>query len=152
MKILVERIAGDDESTISTVWIDGRFECFGLEDQYRAQKVKGDTRIPAGTYRAGLRNVGGMTQHYAEKFPDMHRGMLHLLDVPGFTYVYFHIGNTDDDTAGCILVGTGAVARRGDMSVIASTDAYRRFYPKVVEAAAQGRLTVEVVDRDRDGN
>ena len=31
--------------------------------------------------------------------------MLHVLDVPGFEYILIHCGNTDEHTAGCLLVG-----------------------------------------------
>ena len=55
MEILVDRFVSDDDSTISRVNVDGQFVCFGLEDEYRADKVPGETRIPAGTYRVTLR-------------------------------------------------------------------------------------------------
>ena len=58
MKITVERFTSDAETTLSTVFVDGKFACFGLEDEYRTEKVAGETRIPAGTYKVGLRNVG----------------------------------------------------------------------------------------------
>ena len=31
--------------------------------------------------------------------------MLELQDVPNFKYILIHAGNTDEQTAGCILVG-----------------------------------------------
>lgn len=150
MKITVERFASDGEATLSLIRVDGRFQCFGLEDEHREVKVAGETRIPAGAYRVELRDEGGMTKGYRERFPDIHRGMLWLRQVPGFEWVYFHVGNTDDHTAGCILVGAGATWRPGHrMTVPYSTDAYRALYATVADAAAAGALEVEVVDRDR---
>jgi hypothetical protein len=32
-------------------------------------------------------------------------GMLHLQDVPNFTYILIHAGNTDEHTSGCLIVG-----------------------------------------------
>jgi len=149
VKLALERIATDGASTIGILFLDGVFQCFALEDQYRAVKVAGETRIPAGTYRIGLRNEGGLAQKYASRFPDIHRGMLWLRDVPGFRWVYLHVGNRDDDTLGCILVGDAATATAGDMMVGASRAAYRRFYPVVVDAAEAGALEITIADRDR---
>ena len=35
----------------------------------------------------------------------MHKGMLWVRDVPGFEYILIHTGNTDEHTAGCLIVG-----------------------------------------------
>ena len=149
MKITVERFTSNADATLSTIWVDGAFECFGLEDAYHALKIPGQTRIPAGTYRVTLRDEGGMTRKYANRFPRIHRGMLWLRDVPGFDWVYFHVGNRHEDTEGCILVADGADARPGNMHVPYSTGAYERLYAAVAEAADQDRLTAEIIDRDR---
>ncbi len=109
MKISVERIFSDDDATISTLWVDGRFICFGLEDEYREDKIPGETRIPAGEYKITLRTVGGFHTRYGRKFPEFHKGMLWIRGVPNFEYILIHIGNTDEHTAGCLLVGEGAI-------------------------------------------
>lgn len=149
MLITVNRIISDDDTTVSTVAVDGRFICFGLEDEFREEKLVSETRIPAGRYKVGVRETGGFHTRYKKKFPDTHRGMLHVLDVPGFEFILIHIGNTDADTAGCLLVGTGAVARPGDMSIQSSTEAYRRLYPMVIGSAQAGELEIEYLDSDR---
>jgi len=151
MEISVERITSDDDTTISTIYVDGAFVCFGLEDEYRETKTAGETRIPAGEYPVRLRDVGGFHARYGRKFSDFHRGMLHLQDVPGFEYILIHVGNTAVDTAGCLLVGTGAMTHGGDMSIQASVAAYKRLYMLVVDAAAAGDLTINIMDRDRIG-
>ena len=75
--------------------------------------------------------------------------MLWLMDVPGFEYILIHCGNTDDDTAGCILVGDGVhenVTTRGYLS--ASVSAYTRLYPQIAAAIERGeRVTIKVEDR-----
>ena len=58
--------------------------------------------------------------------------MLHLIDVPNFKYILIHIGNDDEDTAGCILVGTTADKDKGFIG--ASTGAYKDLYPQVADA------------------
>ena len=75
--------------------------------------------------------------------------MLHVQDVPGFEYILIHVGNTDENTAGCLLVGTGARAAEGDMSIQSSRVAYKKLYSKVIEAAKQENLEIEYFDRDR---
>ena len=64
MVILVDRFTSDDDSTISRVMVDGNFICFGLEDEYREEKVSKQTRIPAGTYRVTLRTAGSHHSRY----------------------------------------------------------------------------------------
>lgn len=82
-----------------------KFLAYTLEDEYREQKEFGETRIPDGTYQLGLRTIGGYNQKYSKRFADIHIGMLHVLDVPNFEYILIHCGNTDEHTAGCLLVG-----------------------------------------------
>jgi hypothetical protein len=106
-------------------------------------KVPGETRIPAGTYQIKLRPEGGMNAKYAARFPADHRGMLWLQDVPGFEWVYIHIGNTDDDTLGCILVGDTANI---EGTLARSEQAYRRIYGTISNAILAGEpvsITVE---------
>lgn len=147
MIITVPRIISDNDATLSTVSVDGVFECFGLEDEYRAFKIPAHTRIPAGRYRVGLRTFGGFHSRYAARFPEMHQGMLQIMDVPNFTAVLIHIGNTDEDTAGCLLVGAGCNTA-GEITVSSSVLAYKAFYAKVVEAAANDDLWIEYIDED----
>ncbi len=149
MEITVDRFVSDDDTTLSRVSIDGVFNCFGLEDEFREEKVAAETRIPAGTYQVGLRTEGGHHNRYAVRFADIHKGMLHILDVPNFTWILIHCGNTDEDTAGCLLVGSQALTDPGEMRITQSVAAYKRFYPLVVDAAAKGELTIRFEDNDR---
>ena len=149
MKIDVDRFISDNDTTISRVSVDGVFVCFGLEDEYRVTKLVDETRIPAGRYRVLLRTAGKHHLQYKAQFPDIHRGMLQVQDVPGFEYILIHCGNTQADTSGCLLVGSGAVTEAGNMSISNSRLAYRRLYPMVVDAAAQGTLDIEYHDNDR---
>jgi len=149
MELRLERIASNDEATLGLLFCDGRFECFTLEDEARVRKVPGETRIPAGRYRIGLRREGRLSGRYAKRFADMHRGMLWLRGVPDFEWVYIHIGNTDEDTAGCILVGAGADA--ATMTLRDSCAAYEKLYRVAAEAAAAGELRITITDRDGGG-
>lgn len=147
MKISVDRIKSDDDATLSIVSIDGQFQCFGLEDEYREDKIAGETRIPKGKYDVELRTVGGFHGRYSRKYPSLHRGMLQVMGVPDFEYILIHIGNTDDNTEGCLLVGSGATTN-GGLTIQSSRIAYLALYQKVIDAAVDGQLVIEYQDFD----
>ena len=138
MELKVIRMYSADDFTIGSLYEEGedrKFLCLTLEDEARVEKVYGETRIPMGRYRVTLRKVGGFHKRYAEKFPNMHKGMLWVRDVPNFEYILIHIGNTDEHTAGCLLVG-----RTADMkgTIGRSTDAYKDIYPDIAAALSKG--------------
>ena len=116
------------------------FLAYTLEDEYRKEKKYGETRIPNGTYRLALRKTGGYHQKYSKRFSDIHVGMLHVTDVPGFEYILIHCGNTDEHTAGCLLVGDSQENNQitKDGFIGKSTQAYKRIYPRIAEAIECG--------------
>ena len=135
---LVLRYSSSHSSTLGLLFrIDGgkkTWLCHTLEDEYRTLKVSGETRIPAGKYRLGLRLTGSHHGRYRRKFPDIHNGMIEILHVPGFTDILLHIGNRADDTAGCLLVGDTAEQNVTDEGRIgSSTSAYLRIYPVIAQ-------------------
>lgn len=146
-KIVVNRFTSDKETTLSLVSLNAEHQCFGLEDQFQAVKVKGETRVPAGVYPITVRQEGGFHGRYNRKFPGFHDGMLWIRDVPGFEYILIHVGNDDDDTAGCLLLGSGVSTANG-LTITRSVKAYKAFYKKVIEMAKSGTLTIEFVDND----
>ena len=53
-----------------------KFLCYTIEDEYRAEKVKHETRIPAGIYKLTLRSEGGFHSRYTSKYvAEWHKGM-----------------------------------------------------------------------------
>jgi hypothetical protein len=152
MDLEVLRFSSNSDSTLSALFdvTNGirEFLCFSLEDEYREVKVVGETRIPEGFYTLGLRKEGGFHTRYSNKFGSMHIGMIHVLDVPGFEYILWHIGNTDEDTAGCLLLGDTSqqnITKEGFIG--ASTDAYRRIYPLIAKSIQSKELVrVEYID------
>ena len=117
-----------------------KFLAYTLEDEQRDEKVYGETRIPNGTYKLGLRKEGGYNAKYSKRFSDIHIGMLHVLNVPGFEYILIHCGNTDEHTAGCLLVGDSQENNQitKDGFIGKSTQAYKRIYPKIAKAIERG--------------
>lgn len=79
--------------------VDGHpntFVCYTLEDQVRPDNVKinGKTAIPAGIYNVSVT----MSTRFKKELPL-------LANVPNFSGVRIHGGNTDADSIGCVLVG-----------------------------------------------
>lgn len=148
MQLTVNRIKSNDETTIGLLYIDGIFECFTLEDEFRLDKKMNETRIPQGQYKVKLRTHGGFHNRYSDKFPSFHKGMLEISDVKGFTDILIHIGNTEKDTSGCLLVGTGCYSASNDMSIQSSSLAYGILYKKVVDAAQNNSLWIDYLDND----
>lgn len=134
MHLHTRTINETDKARVSGLYVDEVFECFVLEDPLRATKVDGLTAIPRGEYRIALRTEGGMLEDYQSKFGEInHPGMIWLLDVPNFEWVYIHYGNTPENTEGCLLTGSIYDIRSPDF-VGASVAAYRNLYAKVLEA------------------
>ena len=150
MELLVERIASDADTTIGLFWINGIFRTFTCEDEFRLEKVTGETRIPAGEYRVALRTNSPMADRYGKRFGTWHDGMIWIIDVPNFEYVYIHVGNTDNDSSGCILVGYGAMARRAEgMNIQQSRSAYVEIAKDIFAAFKIGeQVNINIVDRD----
>tara|TARA_R110001606_G_scaffold336208_1_gene484179 strand:+ start:228 stop:809 length:582 start_codon:yes stop_codon:yes gene_type:complete len=137
MKLDVVRTQFGKDATNGMLFVDGVFECFTLEDEVRDIKVMSETAIPLGEYEIKFRNVGGFDTKYKARYGStFHKGMLELQDVPNFKYILIHTGNTDQHTAGCLLIGeTQQDLDKGkDGFVGGSGDAYKKFYPKVRDA------------------
>jgi hypothetical protein len=143
MELDVIRWSSGFDSTLGGLFIrepDRHFLCFTLEDEYRAAKVFGETRIPAGRYRILLRIEGSKHVDYLEKYgPDFHKGMLWLQDVPNFEWILIHSGNHDGHTAGCLLVGNTQNENVTDDGFVGnSVNAYKRIYPPIRDALLAG--------------
>lgn len=134
MTIRLQRLQSYADYTIGALYIDNEIQCFTLEDEKRSVKVWGETRIPAGVYNMRLQSSGRLHDKYSTMFP-FHQGMLHIQNVPNFEGIMIHVGNTDDDTAGCILLGD--THNIGMNFIGSSSKAYKRIYPKIAAVLAQ---------------
>ncbi|KAB2918693.1 MAG: hypothetical protein F9K23_00725 [Bacteroidetes bacterium] len=137
IELVLCRKESNQHETVGDLYLNGKLLCHTLEDEKRAVKVWGETRIPAGKYEIKLRTFGAHHQRYKNRFA-FHIGMLWLQDVPNFKDILIHIGNTDKDTAGCILVGNKINKQNGRYSLLNSTDAYTTHYPTVANAISRG--------------
>lgn len=137
MEINVHRKWFTKESTTSEVYysIDGdkkTLACYCLEDAVRdgddgilqvEEKIHGATAIPTGRYRVVV--------SYSTRFKQI---MPELLNVPHFSGIRIHVGNTDKNTDGCLLFG-----RSRDFNfIVESLMAYASFCHVFCEAINRG--------------
>ena len=149
MKLTVKRIAKKPTYTIGKLYIDGVYFCDTVEDTDRGLfqgqsldlikkiKISNKTAIPTGTYKLTLNVV---SPKYSKKaiYQEICKGRVpRLLDVPGYDGVLIHIGNSADDSSGCILVGQNKVVGK----VINSTETFRKLYNKI---KGQKDLTIKI--------
>ncbi|MEW5799966.1 MAG: DUF5675 family protein [Bacteroidota bacterium] len=142
MRLTLNRFISSANDTLGMLCINGKFAAFMIEDEYRAEKVKGETRIPAGTYRLTLVESPKFTPIYKHK-------MIMLQDVPGFSGVLIHPGTTEKDTEGCLLPGN--VVRynpMGESRLEESRAAYFRIYPIIAQAIETEGAEIEIIDSD----
>jgi len=152
MKLKLIRTYDSGDETIGQLLLDEKLLCFTLEDEHRDKKVYSETRIPAGKFEIKYRTSGRMHERYSKNFPATHKGMLELQNVPGFSYIYIHIGNEEDDTSGCILVGAWLRNSKGRLSIVAgtSTAAYLHLYSLISEVLDTGeKVFIEIYDIDK---
>lgn len=139
MKLVLKRNIFTDDSTIGELFIDGRLECFILEDtdrhltsdmsldEIKATKVFGNTCIPYGEYR--IHNT----------FSNRFQKILPLLEgVKGFEGIRIHPGNTKEDTNGCLLPGTA----KANNLVLHSRNAFANLWNKIEDKT---ELTILII-------
>lgn len=138
MKMKLERLQLDRDVTIGALSIDGAFECWTCEDAVRevagqpvaAWKIAGETAIPRGTYRVDIT----LSARFGRDLPV-------LVDVPGFTGIRIHPGNTAANTEGCLLPGDIRLPK----SVGQSRLAFDRLFAQIRVAKIKGEsITIEV--------
>jgi hypothetical protein len=156
VKLKVLRFSSQEDSTSGLLFLEGnlglQFLCYTLEDEARALKIRGETRVPAGTYKLELRTEGGFHNKYKKKYGGFHRGMLHVTNVPNFEYILIHTGNTDEHSAGCLLVGDSQENNNiiKDGFIGKSTNAYKRIYTNISKAIINNQnVTIEYIDYDK---
>lgn len=156
MNLILQRFSDNRDSTLGLLFkkiTDGRgerplFMAYTIEDEYRSEKVSKETRIPAGFYELKLRQeLTPLTLKYRKRF-NWFTYHIEITNVANFTGVYIHVGNTDDDSAGCVLVGDNADNNTlGAGSISNSLQAYTRIYQQIVSQLEGGsKVHLEIRD------
>lgn len=139
MEAVLERAWKRDTYTIGRFYINGQRFCESIEDRDRGLtqdmdikeikriKVFGQTAIPAGTYTVKMTHS-----------PKYKRQMPEVLDVPGYSGIRIHSGNTADDTEGCIVLG-----RNTKVGMVTESRKTCKEFERMLEAAGgECKLTI----------
>lgn len=101
MKLKLLRTKFGEKLTNGQLYVDDVFFCFTLEDVVREDgrdvskwKIPHETAIPRGIYKLTLED----SPKFGPETPTIN-------NVPGYTGVRMHAGNTPEDTDGCIILG-----------------------------------------------
>lgn len=155
MKLLLKRFAFKNDYTVGKLYIDSKYFCDTIEDKDRglnssmsveeikSKKQYAVTAIPTGTYDITL-NVVSPKFKSNKKYTFCGGKLPRLLNVKGYDGVLIHIGNTAQDSAGCILVGQNKVVGK----VINSTDTFQKLYKVLDQARQKGeKISIEIVNK-----
>lgn len=125
MELVLTRKWLTPNSTVGELAVNGKFQCFILEDNFPTPYVKvfGKTCIPLGRYQVIVNHS-----------PRFNMDMPLLCGIPGFEGVRIHPGNVAADTEGCLLPGR----IRGVDNVSESRLAFFDLFPKIKDAIANG--------------
>ena len=140
MKIVLKRIALRDTYTIGKLYIDDKYICDTVEDKVRdinkngvfdngEKKVYGETAIPYGTYE--------VKWTYSNRFK---KYMPEILNVPNFSGIRIHSGNTAADSLGCIIVGENKAVGK----VLNSRATVNKLYPIIEKGCKEGKVTITI--------
>jgi hypothetical protein len=135
LQFILDRCEFTDESTIGKLYTNGTFVCYTLEDCDRyledgGVKVQSKTAIPRGLYN--------MIVNFSERFQ---KKMPLILNVPGFTGIRLHSGDSVADTDRCVLVGMNKAVD----GVLESRDAITIVTALIDKSITNGKsITIEV--------
>ena len=135
MEIKLVREVFTETSTIGSLYINGVFECYTLEDKDRklesgGQKVYAKTAIPRGKYNV----INSFSNRFQKYLPE-------IQNVPQFAGIRIHPGNTADHSEGCILLGS----TKAKDFIGNSRTAFAAFFKKIQAVEKKEKITIEIV-------
>lgn len=147
-QIIVDRYPSEPDWTLSEFKIFGLNNVVktgvGVEDEKRAVKVAGETRIDNDIYEIEfvvsptfsneyfMDKDGYLSKTKTARFDKPHL-LLHVKNVKNFTAILWHWGNTDKDTRGCYIVGSDFATFDKKKGVGGSRAKYIEIYPVIYQ-------------------
>ena len=146
LKLKIERRWPKADYTVGILYVNGTRFCNTLEDTVRdlkkTRKIPGKTAIPAGTY---VVDMGTKSPKFGDKsWAKLFGGIVpRLKNVPKFSGILIHPGNTPADTSGCLLVGKNTIVGQ----LTESQKTYRLLMENHLMPAAAGgqEIIIEIV-------
>ena len=135
MELKLIRETFTEKSTIGSLYVNGIFFCYTLEDKDRKLESGGvkeyaKTAIPRGKYKV----INSFSNRFKKYLPE-------LVNVPQFAGIRIHAGNTADHSEGCILVGsTKAVDFIGNSKVT-----FDKLMKAIQAVEKIEKITIEIV-------
>lgn len=168
MNVLVKLFDEDEKCTRSRFYFNGELKGYGIEDEFREVKVKGETRIPDGRYKLDLRYSPKFSKSYyrddegniirsnkrltealKQQFHTPHE-LVWVTNVPNFEFILWHWGNYEHNTDGCYLVGSSLFTHeKYGKSVGKSREKYEEIYPILWKAINNEECFV-IYERDQN--
>jgi hypothetical protein len=133
MKLKLIRDERGADYTYGKLYINDNYFCETIEDEERAQKVMHETAIPKGTYKIIL----NFSNRFQQRMPL-------LLNVPNFSGIRIHTGNTDDDSSGCIILGRTRGRLKGQPAVLESRVVFNELMVRLTAADKRETITITV--------
>jgi len=115
----------------------GNHMCYTCEPPDKNNKTR-ESCIPEGLYALKQRDSLVVERSSGGEFT---RGW-EVMNVPDRSFIMFHVGNTEDDTHGCILVGYTLAGINQKWAVGSSRTAFRHFMRSVTEDNGPWELEV----------
>lgn len=144
MELILERKELNTKTSIGNLtfnYLNTNYSFYTLEDKDRnlnsgmplqdiqSIKIKGETAIPKGTYQV----IWSFSNRFQRFMPE-------LLNVPGFSGIRIHAGNTEEDTDGCILLGKS----KTKTSILSSKVAVKEFETVLLKIMKKEKVFITI--------
>lgn len=134
---ILKRTACDENGVFGELHSPNGFFCYTLEHAYLKEKEYAP-KVDEGVYvcKRGLHRL---------KVTEPMRSMFEVTGVQGHWGILLHSGNYNDDSNGCILVGSEVVWAGGEKMVARSRITYQAFMKKL-DGKSEFKLTILGID------
>jgi hypothetical protein len=149
MKFILQRLFDNGHYTLGFCENEEKtFHSFSCEDTFRAVKVKGETRIPAGFYELKINKADTpLTIKHRAAYGEWFKYHIEVTGIANFQGVYVHAGNDESHTEGCLLLGYAYDLTLSEKvqgkSILAIKDFYAIAYP-LLESGS--KVFIEIKD------